>query len=316
MTELEKSISPRIPKVAVLLPTYNGEKYLGEQIESILSLEGVVPTIFVNDDGSTDNTLNVISDYQCDNLVKLDSKKCGGAAQNFFHLLISTPIDQFDYVCFSDQDDLWHTFKLKRAIEELRINNVSVYSSDVVGFWPNGKTKYITKSQPMKRADYIFESAGPGNTFVFSVGAAIIIRNFLSSIPETSLNRIALHDWFIYSYCRSKKIPWKIDRFGGVFYRQHEGNVLGASSGINAMRKRISYMASGWYLKQISLQVGLIGDIESDHFVKKIIKFITSPSLKGLLFVLSNIGECRRKKSDRIALYIFLIVAYLRLVKI
>lgn len=55
-------------KVAVLLSTYNGSKYIKEQIDSILSQEGVNIDIYIRDDGSTDETVNIIYEYKSNNI--------------------------------------------------------------------------------------------------------------------------------------------------------------------------------------------------------------------------------------------------------
>lgn len=91
--------------VTVMISTYNGEKFLKEQIESILSQTNVKVKIFVRDDGSVDGTRNILNDYQ--NKGKL-TWYCGNnlkTARSFLDIVKNVPKDS--YYAFSDQDDVW-----------------------------------------------------------------------------------------------------------------------------------------------------------------------------------------------------------------
>ena len=99
-------------KVAILLATYNGEKYLREQIDSILKQNGVDLTLYVRDDGSTDGTIDLLKEYVVNTkAVKLDIGKNLGVGNSFMQLLYDCPND-FDFYAFSDQDDIWDENKL------------------------------------------------------------------------------------------------------------------------------------------------------------------------------------------------------------
>lgn len=300
-------------RVAILLPTYNGARFLPEQLESIFSLEGVKSHVFVNDDGSTDNTRDILEEYASLGLEFITPKNCGGAAQNVFHLIMNASFEGFDYVCLADQDDIWLPNKLSRAIGILRANGLGAYSSDVTSFWPDGRQVYIRKSQPFRRFDHMFESGGPGNTFVFTTQVALQIRDFLDAAPPDQISKIALHDWLIFAWCRENQIPWQIDRFSGLHYRQHDSNVFGASTGMIAVRKRIHQLQSGWYGEQIMWIATLtkIGSRSSD--AARLLRFLEAPDLPGLIFALRNMRECRRKTSEASALAIFFFMRYLGL---
>ena len=103
------------PKIAVFLATYNGEKFLNQQIDSILSQKNVEVDIYCNDDGSSDRTLEIIKSYQISkkNFFIIDSIKESGCAGLNFYSLILTSSGEYDYYAFSDQDDIWLQSKLE-----------------------------------------------------------------------------------------------------------------------------------------------------------------------------------------------------------
>ena len=100
-------------RVLVIMSTYNGEKYVREQINSILMQKNVEVSVLVRDDGSTDGTLEVINGLQDDRITVLNGENMGCEA-SFFELLMHCK--GYEYYAFSDQDDIWLEDKLARAI--------------------------------------------------------------------------------------------------------------------------------------------------------------------------------------------------------
>ena len=103
--------------VQVVMSTYNGEKYLKEQIDSILSQEGVDVRLYIRDDGSSDRTTDILASYQEHKNVKIEKGNNLGFAKSFLTAL--DECDEADYYAFSDQDDVWEKDKLSTAIEIL-----------------------------------------------------------------------------------------------------------------------------------------------------------------------------------------------------
>jgi rhamnosyltransferase len=284
------------PKVAVLLATYNGEQWLAEQLDSIFRSEGVETHVFASDDGSCDKTLDILGSYVEADLTLLLPQSSGGAGQNFIRLILEAEFDASDYVALSDQDDVWLPQKLKRAIAEISSQELDGYSSDVVAFWEGGRREYLQKSYPQKKLDYLFESGGPGNTFVLPLRSALLLRDFLKSLPFEDLKAIALHDWLIYAFFRKNAYKWQIDRYAGLLYRQHAANVLGTGNGLQAALKRIKLLRKGWYKNQILLLAKIL------NLDDPIVGFISKPNLAGLPKALVRIYEYRRKFRDCIGL--------------
>ena len=101
------------PKIEILMATYNGEKYIGEQINSIINQTYTNWNLLIRDDGSKDKTLNIIKKYEkMDNRIILirDNKDNLGFVKNFEELL---KISSSELIMFSDQDDVWKKDKIK-----------------------------------------------------------------------------------------------------------------------------------------------------------------------------------------------------------
>ena len=109
-------------RVEILMATYNGEKYLSEQIGSIISQSYENWRLLIRDDNSKDNTVSIIEKYEKeDNRIRLlrDRKGNLGFIKNFEELLKSS---HKEFIMFSDQDDYWEKDKIKNYIEILKKN--------------------------------------------------------------------------------------------------------------------------------------------------------------------------------------------------
>lgn len=109
-------------KVCVLLSTYNGEKYLSEQLDSVLSQTGVDVYLIIRDDGSSDKTVSIIKEYQnkYSHITLLEENNCG-VERSFEKLyLFSSVHSDCDFFAFCDQDDVWFPEKLENSINALQ----------------------------------------------------------------------------------------------------------------------------------------------------------------------------------------------------
>ena len=121
-------------KVVILMSTYNGEKYLREQLDSILALntENMKIDLLVRDDGSKDSTKDILQDYaEKYEQIKWYSGKNKGPAYSFIELL--NKVNGYDYYAFCDQDDVWKKEKIKAAIDKMKytISSPTLYFSAV-----------------------------------------------------------------------------------------------------------------------------------------------------------------------------------------
>ncbi|MDP3211526.1 glycosyltransferase [Methylotenera sp.] len=291
-------------KISVLLATYNGGNYLNEQLNSIQNQSNVEVLIVTSDDCSSDNSLQLLKGACTANseLIILSPKRLGSAAVNFFRLLRDTDFSQVDYVALSDQDDIWQSDKLSHALRKIQENNVDAYSSNVIAFWSSGSQKLINKAQPQQKYDYMFESAGPGCTYVLSKDVALDLQKFLIE-NEEKCHSIELHDWFIYAYARSNGYKWFIDPTPHMLYRQHADNVIGANVGLKAKLARWKKLRDGWLVEQALLIANILG-YSNVLPIQKLIRY----NFADRLWLILNVTKLRRRLRDRIALVLFLLM--------
>jgi rhamnosyltransferase len=295
-------------KIAVLLASYNGVKYIKEQVDSVLNQKEVDVMIFVSDDLSIDNTLRYLEDIYKDEkrLVYLESnQKFGGAAKNFYRLIRNIDFSNFDYVSLADQDDIWDEDKLIRAIRTIEQKQIDAYSSNVLAFWEDGKEMVLEKSQPQTKYDHLFEAAGPGCTYVLSRTLANSVKSFMIKNWE-QINQVDLHDWLIYAYSRENNYRWHIDEIPSMRYRQHLSNQVGANNGLGAKVKRLKLVFSSWYRNEISKVIKVL-NLENKY---KFSKYILEKSYLNNILLVGFVFDFRRKIKDKIFLTLLVLLGF------
>lgn len=240
----------------VLLAAYNGARWIRQQLESILAQQGVDAYVTVRDDGSSDTTLEEVARLASEHIkLASHSSPTGSAAGNFFTLIGEYPAEGFDFVAFSDQDDVWRRDKLTQACRLLRDTNSAAYSSATVAEWEDGRQRLIALSGKQNACDFLFEGGGQGCTFVLSAPFYERVRRFIAEHP-TLVQGLHFHDWTVYALARAWGLRWTFDSTPTVVYRQHSGNDTGARGSFPGVHKRLALLRNGWYrgqLERISL---------------------------------------------------------------
>jgi len=288
-----------IPKVAVLLAAFNGEPYIKEQVKSILNQKNVYIDLYISVDLSDDSTFILCEQLKDENSqIKLlpYGKKFGSAAKNFFWLICKVNLEKYEYISFSDQDDIWLRTKLSYAVNKIVNKNVEAFSSDVIAFNANGNEILIKKSYPQKKFDHFFESAGPGCTYVVKAKALQKFKNTLM-INYNHFQSVALHDWMIYAYFRAHNMTWHIDPKPLIKYRIHAYNHIGPNLGISALIKRYHMIKSGWYINQVRIISTIAQNTKISSFKLEII------------FLLKNFFQLRRSSLDAFILLLFILMS-------
>ena len=287
----------KYPKVAVLLAAYNGMQWIEEQLTSILGQSAVDVTVHISIDPSTDGTEAWCAAYAAQHssvVVLPDAGSFGGASRNFFRLIRDVDFDGYDFIAFSDQDDVWHADKLKRATQTLGTGEYAAYSSNVTAFWPDDRTQLLDKAQPQVTWDFLFEAAGPGCTYVFDKSLAEPLKaSMLNNWQQ--MQEVSLHDWYCYAYARSHGFKWFIDPKSSMQYRQHERNQVGANTGISPLISRYKTIHDGWWFSQVRLITCLVGQ-GNDPFVQGWL----SLGRRQLLKLSLSAWKCRRRVRDKV----------------
>lgn len=226
-------------KVQVLLSSYNGEKYIVKQIESILNQENVDVHILIRDDGSTDNTVNLINNVKKKYPLAVDLIKGNnlGYKKSFLELCHRTNID-YDYYAFSDQDDYWLPNKLEHAIQQLGKGKepVKLYASTVTICDNNLNILYKKNINDFVNT---FGSALnrirlAGCTYVFNKEALNLLAQV--NLTDVHQNSMPSHDGLLFAMCKAIDAFVYVDKNSYILHRRREGSV---TSGGNGFLKRI-----------------------------------------------------------------------------
>jgi rhamnosyltransferase len=297
-------------KVAVLMATYNGLQSIDEQVASILNQYDINLSLHISDNASTDGTKMWLEKLALKNnniTVLPHDAYLAGAGKNFFRLIKDVDLTGFDYIAFADQDDIWKSDKLIRHVKLAKLHNADGVSSNVMAFWPDGKEKLLDKAQPQRALDYLFESAGPGCTFLMTTWLVHKVREQL--LDENSPAKdMALHDWLTYAICRAHGRKWIIDSHPSVRYRQHANNVFGANVGFKAKLTRLQKLRQGWYRKEVAKIAQVCNRIAPSNETNELLVLLNSNSYFFQLQLLSFIPEARRRLVDRCLLALSIVV--------
>jgi rhamnosyltransferase len=296
-------------KVLIILAAYNGEKYIREQIESILAQDNLDISLQVFDDGSKDKTIAIVSSiHDHKGRIKLiqNNIPTGSAANNFLNALKSfkeNEIKEYDYVAFADQDDIWLPNKLQAATNMLQLKKSDLYMSNLI-LWEekNNRKTIINKSHSQKKYDYLFEGGSAGCTYVFSSTFAIQLKKTIVNINYINWEFFS-HDWFVYFFARSNHYKVVIDKNSFILYRVHETNVHGQLNTFSffAIRERIKLIKNGWYFKQAEGFMTLLCP-NSDEY--KIYRFYTKNYFTRLYVLLRHNFSLIRSPKKAIQFFI------------
>lgn len=230
-------------KVAVLMSTYNGEKYLREQIDSILAQKDVEVTLYVRDDGSSDGTIEIIKSYWKSNKnIRLNIGENLGVGNSFMQLVCDAG-DEYDYYAFADQDDVWLPEKLNRGIDKVSsYETPSCYCSNQTLVDDKGKTIRERHSERISTGylDVLNNNLVTGCTMIWNKA----LQNDLieeKHIPSSELLQKRIHDVWVAMVASTIGVVIYDDK-SFIHYRQHENNVVGVrrTKLISEWRKKIN----------------------------------------------------------------------------
>ncbi|QHT59257.1 glycosyltransferase family 2 protein [Paenibacillus lycopersici] len=215
-------------KFEILLSTYNGERYISEQLNSLMNQTHRNFNIIIRDDGSTDQTSAIVSQWASNypDWIRFVPGENIGVIKSFLWLLQHSSSDS-DYFCFCDQDDVWMPHKLTSAathLESLGTSNPAMVftstqmtTSDLtpIKVWPSA----ISKVPSFYNA--LIQNIAVGATIAFNREA----RSLLCS-KQPSAENVLMHDWWVY-LCVSAFGKVRFEPEPSILYRQHANNVVG-----------------------------------------------------------------------------------------
>ena len=222
------------PKIEILLATYNGEKYVGEQIDSIINQTYRNWILLIRDDNSKDNTLKILKEYEKkDNRIKVIEEKKGnlGFVKNFEELLKNS---KEDWVMFSDQDDYWLENKIEKYVAILNTSSEDILKKPML-IHSNSficddnleiiKDEFINSKIANKYNEDDFYFA------YFVQGSTVLINRTIIDLALPFSKNVTVHDRYFHLLAEflGKRI---FINESLIKYRQHSNNKIGAKTSI------------------------------------------------------------------------------------
>lgn len=276
-----------IPVVAVLLSTYNGEKYIREQIDSVLAQEDVDVRIIIRDDGSHDSTIDILNDYQS----KFPNIKClfedNVGAETSFHRLCQYAKDNIlaDYYAFCDQDDVWDNNKIEVAVRKLcdfpndspnlYFSNLRMVDSDlnyIRDLFKHGEVKAVKDMALVQ---------------IFTYGCTCVFNRVALEMYCTIEQNKTYHDNWIYVLCSYMGNVY-YDPVSHISYRQHGANLSGA-------KETGLFLAVQRFMKVFSVKEDHIFEVMAKQLLHYD-KYLSKDDLK----MISRVANYRQRLSARL----------------
>ena len=215
-------------KVLILMSTYNGEKYIKEQLDSIQKQSYSNFSLMIRDDGSTDATIAIIREYQkkYSNIRLIIGKNLG--VWNSFFTLFKEADGQAEYYALADQDDYWLPDKILAAIQRMERES---RKKMIPILYAGNKTLVDGQLQPIHSEIKYSSKQIPsfGNALVENIctGCTCVMNQaLLTKLCQYIPKQVIMHDWWIYLLAVSLgNVIY--DEQSYLLYRQHGENVYG-----------------------------------------------------------------------------------------
>lgn len=303
-----------LPEITILLSTYNGSRFLQQQLDSLYQQTYPNTKILVRDDGSIDNTLELLLTEQNKGCIELLPEHHNlGPGLSFFQLFQHATLTETDYIAFCDQDDVWLPDKLSiaaKALAQFDSHFPVMYCSRVEIV--DESLKFIRLSDQPKKLGFgnaLFENVVTGCTIVLNRPAIDLIG---SRLPKN----MQVHDWWCYIVmsCFGEII---FDSEATIKYRQHSHNTIGVGlTQYSQFFRKLSRFFSKrksklLYRKNIhSFKDIFINDIpdKQNRLILKLIDAETSIFIRIKLMFSTQIW--RQKRLDDFILRLFILINY------
>ncbi len=298
-------------KLIVLMSTYNGEKYIREQLDSLLRQTLQPDLIFIRDDGSKDGTLAILEEYaEKYPFVRYYCGENKGPAKSFWELICSC--EEADYYALCDQDDVWFEDKLSVALEKLNeedneipllyCSKYTLTDGDLHPIDSNVSSLYGFSDFPHA---LIYHTA-PGCTFVFNQEARKKIVKY-----DVEKEYCIIHDAIIHKVVTlfGKMI---LDDESHMYYRQHGNNEIGMNANrIQVFMGRVNRFLNGKIrryrsntAKSLLNVYGEEADKDKKELLNIVANYMKDPYLKKELMNM----ECFRSHTINDLFFIFLVL--------
>ncbi|WP_160170272.1 glycosyltransferase [Sulfitobacter noctilucicola] len=286
-----------------MLCTYNGAEHLSAQLQSYVAQSHQNWALWVSDDGSTDDTMQILERFQADHEdayeIRILSGPGKGPAQNFMTTLCNAELP-VGYIALSDQDDVWEPEKLTRALTQMTadaVNNPAeipvIYGAQSIHtdakLRPIGRS--VKPSRPATFGNALVQNVVSGHSCILSPAAVGLVRR--TGAPDG----IPYHDWWLYLLVAAAGGRILIDDAATLKYRQHESNILGAHRGWRAKTARVRMVLQREYGDWIDCNLHALSELKDE------LPEATNASVEELLNDPARYGLARIRLLKRLGIY-------------
>jgi glycosyltransferase involved in cell wall biosynthesis len=248
--------------IVIMMATFNGDKYLYEQLNSIEKQTYKDWQLVVSDDGSNDKTLDILRKFQASqplNKVIIQKGPRKGSSSNFISLL-ADPLIRGVYYAFGDQDDIWLPNKLEVAITQIKsiekIDLPVLYCGRTINV--NQDLHKISESPlfvfPATFRNALVQSIAGGNTMIFNDSLKRRCESFNPVVP--------VHDWWLYLLATGVGGVVHYDKEPYVLYRQHPDSLIGGNYSLIDRLRNVNRIFKGEFKRSIDQMVDALTQIE------------------------------------------------------
>ncbi len=248
------------PHIAILMGAYNGDEFISQQLLSIEHQTYKNWSLYVSDDNSQDNTIDILKETQSnwgESRLSILKGPQAGFVTNFLSLTCNTSIDA-DLFAWCDQDDIWLADKLENAtswFQNLDPQIPALYCSRTKLIDESGKALGYSPlfTRPPHFTNALVQNIGGGNTMVFNRAARQLLceAGYQLEVPS--------HDWWAYQLISGAGGTIYYDPKPSVLYRQHNDNIIGENSSWTAKFSRLRMILGGRFQDWNRLTISALG---------------------------------------------------------
>ena len=286
--------------ICILMTSFNGEKFILQQLESIFSQTFKNWQLIISDDGSTDKTKEIIFEYQkiWGEKIQLRNGPQKGFAENFLSLACDKNLIA-DFYAFCDQDDVWLPQKLEVAINQ--INNACLNNEPYLYC---GRTVYVDEQlkaigqstlfkQPPSFDNALVQSIAGGNTMIFNRASKLVIET-VGMVPTPS------HDWWLYLLISGAGGKVFYDPTPLVLYRQHGDSIVGENTSFFNQFKRLLKLVDGDFKKWTDSNIKCLQMSENllTHSAKESLNILINIRQLSWLYKIINLNSFRYNRQS------------------
>lgn len=300
--------------VAILLCTLNGARFLAEQLDSLEAQTHQNWVVIASDDGSIDQTLEILQQYQAkwpDGKLTIRSGPQKGFCHNFLSLVCDPEI-KANYYAFCDQDDVWLPEKLYLAL-----NNIIFNQDSELPYLYCGRTNYVNKNLkpcgvsplfvfPPSFRNALVQSIAGGNTMVFNQAAKLLIT-------KVGVVDVPSHDWWLYQVITGVDGLVFYDKVPQLLYRQHEFALVGGNNSFPAKMERIWMLLQGRFQRWNTQNIEALKQVnhllmKNNQEILRLFETLKGARLKDRFRLIEVCGLYRQTRRGTFSLFLAILI--------